>query len=364
MLAPKRRAAPAPGRIAFAAAASVATVAVVGWIGMQDSATPAGPSVAQVGPGRRRGRAGVRRPHVVPLNNVNEYLVVHRQLPNARVLPAGREPGRGRPMRRLAAALPVARAPGGPAGGRGPRQRPAFLAAARRRLGAHQHLRGHRRAHAGRAHVHLADHAPLLSAAPSTRRSSRSTARAARSCATTRRCSASSRTRRPSASTGASPRGSSPRWWAARRRRSPSTTSVKLGDVERVLGQDCQWIHLDPRDALRYAQRLCAEIGSGPPAARQDARARSQQVLEQYTFTDLRLGPAGLAQRAEEHVPRAEQGLAPRQPAARRAQPGRDRLDGRHAAARLPAGERDAAHAPQPRRSRSRSSSSATGSPR
>ena len=65
--------------------------------------------------------------------------------------------------------------------------------------------------------------------------------------------------------------------------------SVKLGEVERVLGKDCRWIHLDPRDALRYAQRLCAELGSGL-VMRAKTLGNRNQVLEQFTFTDLRLG--------------------------------------------------------------------------
>jgi sigma-E factor negative regulatory protein RseB len=64
---------------------------------------------------------------------------------------------------------------------------------------------------------------------------------------------------------------------------------LALGKVERVLGQDCQWIHLDPKDALRYAQRLCAELGSGLLLRAKTVGPR-QQVLEQYTFTELRVG--------------------------------------------------------------------------
>jgi sigma-E factor negative regulatory protein RseB len=65
--------------------------------------------------------------------------------------------------------------------------------------------------------------------------------------------------------------------------------SVKLGEVERVLNQDCRWIHLDPRDALRYAQRLCAELGTGL-VMRARTLGRKGQVIEQFTFTELRLG--------------------------------------------------------------------------
>ena len=66
--------------------------------------------------------------------------------------------------------------------------------------------------------------------------------------------------------------------------------TVKLGEVERVLGQDCRWIHLDPRDALRYAQRLCAELGTGL-VMRARTLGKKGQVIEQFTFTDLRMGP-------------------------------------------------------------------------
>lgn len=64
---------------------------------------------------------------------------------------------------------------------------------------------------------------------------------------------------------------------------------LQLGKVERVLGRDCQWIHLEPKDALRYAQRLCAELDTGL-LLRARTLGTKQQVLEQYTFTDLRTG--------------------------------------------------------------------------
>jgi len=56
----------------------VATVAVVGWVGLQDRGTPAGPALATSAPSA----APVVASNVVPLNNVNEYVVVHRQVPN------------------------------------------------------------------------------------------------------------------------------------------------------------------------------------------------------------------------------------------------------------------------------------------
>ena len=64
---------------------------------------------------------------------------------------------------------------------------------------------------------------------------------------------------------------------------------VKLGKTERVLGYECQWIRLEPRDALRYSQRICSEIGSGLILR---ARTLNEQnvVIEHYSFTDLKLG--------------------------------------------------------------------------
>lgn len=79
---PPRRATASAGRIAFAAAASVATVAVVGWIGMQDSAAPTGPVIAKSATVAPQA-VPVAAANVVPMHNVNEYLVVHRQVPNA-----------------------------------------------------------------------------------------------------------------------------------------------------------------------------------------------------------------------------------------------------------------------------------------
>jgi sigma-E factor negative regulatory protein RseB len=64
---------------------------------------------------------------------------------------------------------------------------------------------------------------------------------------------------------------------------------VELGQKERVLGYDCQWIRLEPRDNMRYAQRLCAEVGTGL-IVRAKAMNAERQVIEQYTFTELRLG--------------------------------------------------------------------------
>lgn len=65
---------------------------------------------------------------------------------------------------------------------------------------------------------------------------------------------------------------------------------VKLGKTERVLGHECRWIRLGPRDALRFAQRICSEISTGLILR---ARTLNEQGLavEHYSFTDLRIGP-------------------------------------------------------------------------
>ena len=65
---------------------------------------------------------------------------------------------------------------------------------------------------------------------------------------------------------------------------------VKLGKTERVLGFECQWIRLEPRDGMRFAQRLCSEMNTGL-VLRAKVLNDQHQVIEQYTFTDLKLGP-------------------------------------------------------------------------
>jgi sigma-E factor negative regulatory protein RseA len=80
VLAPKRRLAQHAGRIAFAAAASIATIAVVGWVGMQGRSAPEGPALARTAP--QDAGTPVVAATAVPLN-VQDYVVVHRQVPSA-----------------------------------------------------------------------------------------------------------------------------------------------------------------------------------------------------------------------------------------------------------------------------------------
>jgi sigma-E factor negative regulatory protein RseB len=62
--------------------------------------------------------------------------------------------------------------------------------------------------------------------------------------------------------------------------------TVKLGSVERVAGYDCQWVILEPRDAMRYMQKLCAELGTGI-LLRARMYGDRNQMLEQFMFTQL-----------------------------------------------------------------------------
>lgn len=66
---------------------------------------------------------------------------------------------------------------------------------------------------------------------------------------------------------------------------------VRLGPVERVAGKECQWVFLEPKDELRFAHRLCAHLASGVPLRSvMVGPAPRRAVLEQYSFTDVRLG--------------------------------------------------------------------------
>jgi sigma-E factor negative regulatory protein RseB len=62
--------------------------------------------------------------------------------------------------------------------------------------------------------------------------------------------------------------------------------NVKLGNVERIAGFDCQWVILEPKDAMRYMQKLCAELGTGL-LLRAKLYNDRKQVVEQFMFTQL-----------------------------------------------------------------------------
>jgi len=61
---------------------------------------------------------------------------------------------------------------------------------------------------------------------------------------------------------------------------------IKLGSVERVAGHDCQWVVLEPKDTMRYLQKLCAELGTGLLMRARLYNERNQ-MLEQFTFTQV-----------------------------------------------------------------------------
>ena len=63
---------------------------------------------------------------------------------------------------------------------------------------------------------------------------------------------------------------------------------VKLGPKDRIAEYDCQWIILEPKDSMRYMQKLCAELGSGLLLRAKTFNDRNQ-LLEQFVFTQLDL---------------------------------------------------------------------------
>jgi len=64
---------------------------------------------------------------------------------------------------------------------------------------------------------------------------------------------------------------------------------LKTGEVERVAGLECQVLTLEPRDAMRYGYRLCVDRGSGLLLRAQTLNDK-REVLEQVSFTDIRIG--------------------------------------------------------------------------
>jgi len=64
---------------------------------------------------------------------------------------------------------------------------------------------------------------------------------------------------------------------------------VRKGELERVAGYDCQVIVLEPRDNMRYAQRLCAELASGMLLKAKTLNEKNE-MLEAFAFTQLKIG--------------------------------------------------------------------------
>lgn len=83
VLAPRRRVVDAPfTRITLAAAASVATLGVVGWLGTQGGPLHGDPVVAKGAAGPVTVASAVPVATTQPVLNVQDYLVAHRQIPS------------------------------------------------------------------------------------------------------------------------------------------------------------------------------------------------------------------------------------------------------------------------------------------
>jgi len=64
---------------------------------------------------------------------------------------------------------------------------------------------------------------------------------------------------------------------------------IRTGEVERVAGHDCQVIVLQPKDNLRYGQRLCADVGSGMLLKAKTFNEK-HGMLEAIAFTQIQIG--------------------------------------------------------------------------
>ena len=64
---------------------------------------------------------------------------------------------------------------------------------------------------------------------------------------------------------------------------------VKLQEIDRVGGFQCQWVVVAPKDKLRYGRKFCAELQSGLPLRSQVYNERSE-VIESFRFSQLSLG--------------------------------------------------------------------------
>lgn len=64
---------------------------------------------------------------------------------------------------------------------------------------------------------------------------------------------------------------------------------LQIGAVERVAGNECRLLVLEPRDGMRYGYRLWVDQASGLLLRAQTLGERGE-VLEQIAFTDIRIG--------------------------------------------------------------------------
>ena len=70
--------------------------------------------------------------------------------------------------------------------------------------------------------------------------------------------------------------------------------TISMGEITRVAGYECQAILLMPKDDLRYGYKLWADVASGMllKAVTLDENGKA---LEQFTFTQLAIGPVRLS---------------------------------------------------------------------
>jgi sigma-E factor negative regulatory protein RseB len=65
--------------------------------------------------------------------------------------------------------------------------------------------------------------------------------------------------------------------------------NVRKAEVERIAGYDTQAIVLEPKDGMRYAHKLWADMATGMLVKAKTFNERGEP-LEQFFFTDLRIG--------------------------------------------------------------------------
>ena len=65
--------------------------------------------------------------------------------------------------------------------------------------------------------------------------------------------------------------------------------NVKLGEVGRVAGYDCQAVLLDPKDKMRYGYKLWAEKNTGLLLRAQTLNNKNE-IVEQISFTQIGIG--------------------------------------------------------------------------
>lgn len=65
--------------------------------------------------------------------------------------------------------------------------------------------------------------------------------------------------------------------------------TIKLGGIERVAGYECRAVVLEPKDDLRYAHKLCADV-TNALLVKASLINRKNEVLNQFAFTHLTVG--------------------------------------------------------------------------